>query len=120
MSDIINAALSGLQNASTRAARAADRIVRVGAGQQSDFAAGIDSGPAGPARNGAGNAAIPAGPRTPRPGGGGATTARYIPSIVEETVQLRMAAQAYKANAALLRAADEMLDLTVNSLKKDR
>lgn len=117
MSDIINTALGGLQNASARAARAADRIVRVGAGLQPDFSSGVDSAQAVQPGNAA---AVPAGPRTPRPNGGGATTARYIPSMVEETVQLRIAAQAYKANAALLRAADEMLDLTVNSLKKDR
>lgn len=119
MNEMLNIALGGLLNASDRAVRAADRIARVGAGAQTDFGAALDnSGPRGATAVEDG-AALPAGPRTPRPNGGPIASMRYIPSLIEETVQLRIAAQAYKANAALLRAADEVLDITVNSLKKD-
>ncbi|RME65057.1 MAG: hypothetical protein D6782_07045 [Alphaproteobacteria bacterium] len=121
MSDALHTALSGLLNASTRVARAADRIVRVGAGLQGDFADGIGADAGREQSTGTPRTAapLPGGPQTPRPNGGSAAGLRYVPSLEEETVQLRLAAQAYKANAVLLRAADEMLEMTVESLKDD-
>lgn len=40
----------------------------------------------------------------------------YIPSLAEETVQMRMAANAYKANAKLMTAADDILKMTQDVL----
>lgn len=42
---------------------------------------------------------------------------RYVPSLAEEVVQLKVAATAYKANAKLFRAADEILRTTIESLR---
>lgn len=39
----------------------------------------------------------------------------YIPSMAEETVQMRMAANTYKANANLIQAAEDVLRMTQNA-----
>ena len=48
-------------------------------------------------------------------------TGSYIPSLAEEIVQLKLAAHAYKANARLLKAADEISRTMLDSLdRKDK
>ena len=41
---------------------------------------------------------------------------RYIPSLAEEIVQLKLAAHAYKANAKLIKAAEELYQATHDAL----
>ncbi|MEM6832489.1 MAG: hypothetical protein AAGA36_01170 [Pseudomonadota bacterium] len=44
------------------------------------------------------------------------TQGSYLPSLAEETVQMRLAANAYAANAKLVRAADDLLKMTQEAL----
>lgn len=42
----------------------------------------------------------------------------YIPSMAEETLQMRAAANAYKANARLIEAADDILKMTQQAVAR--
>lgn len=44
----------------------------------------------------------------------------YIPSMAEETVQMRMAANTYKANANLIQAAEDVLRMTQQALDPEK
>jgi hypothetical protein len=113
---ILNSANAGLQKASEQLNKAARSIIESASGQNvsykdiQDDALTTGEPTAAPAIEGSSQsqASAPA-------------TGAYIPSLAEEIVQLKLAAHAYKANARLLRAADEVSRAVLDSLneKKD-
>ncbi|MFZ5609674.1 MAG: flagellar basal body rod C-terminal domain-containing protein [Pseudomonadota bacterium] len=128
MSEILHNALAGMANASTRLNEAAKNIVQAAArgasGVDARQGAFIPSGPgvqasATPARRRDKAGEDNTGVRGDVRGQAVAAEAgglRYVPSLAEEIVQLKIAASAYKANAALVRTADEILQTTIDSL----
>lgn len=105
---ILNSANAGLQKASEQLNKAARSIIE-SASQANyqdiqDEALKADGATPTKTDHASQNQSAPSAPGT------------YIPSLAEEIVQLKLAAHAYKTNARLLRAADEISRTVLDSL----
>lgn len=117
MLSAIQTSLFGLLSASSRARLAADNIVRAGA----QAANAVEAGDVASGRRAYGEAAVLRGDGTGvQPPTGAArgygppknedrAAMEPAPPLAQSMVDLKLAAQAYKANAVALRTADEML-----------
>lgn len=113
-------ALNGLQQANRRLNTAARNIVEGTAREQNAFRQLQESAFSAPPRPAAKPGAREGSRPDPNQNDAVAALAggiRYVPSLAEEVVQLKVAANAYKANAKLFRAADEILRTTIESLR---
>lgn len=113
---ILNSANAGLQKANEQLNKAARSIIESASGQHASYKDVQDE-----ALKSGDTTASPAIEGSPQSQSTTAATGSYIPSLAEEIVQLKLAAHAYKANARLLRAADEVSRAVLDSLndKKD-
>ncbi|MGK2286145.1 hypothetical protein [Pedomonas sp. V897] len=107
-------AVSGLIDASNRAATAASNIVSDGAAA-ANFSLHRQDVLARYARaSGSGSTASLGGQAQP------GVMPRYIPSMAEDVVMMREAVQAYKANANVIRQLDKTTSELLNVLRTDR
>lgn len=124
MGSPIDTAAKGLAQSQTQLANSAKRLVQ-SAAPQARFAF-----EASPEDKGAQAFAKPQQPNEPRRQGPAASNPRYagaqlqgqgayIPSMAEETLQMRVAANAYKANARLIEAAEDILKMTKQAFDSD-
>gem|GEM_PF-2672726 len=113
---ILNSANAGLQKANEQLNKAARSIIESASGQHVSYKDIQDD-----ALNTGDTNTPPAIESSSQSQTTTASTGSYIPSLAEEIVQLKLAAHAYKANARLLRAADEVSRAVLDSLndKKD-
>lgn len=114
---ILTNALAGLQKASHQLNNTARNIVE-GASKEAELFQKLQDEAMAKQKNGAGAKATAP---TEENSSESATTApsRYIPSLAEEIVQLKLAAHAYKANAKLIKAAEELYQATSDALDGD-
>lgn len=124
MGNPIDTAAKGLAQSQTQLANSAKRLVQ-SAAPQARFT--FDTAPEA---KGAQAFAQPQQPSEPRRPSASASNQRYagaqlqgqgayIPSLAEETLQMRVAANAYKANARLIEAAEDILKMTKQAFDSD-
>jgi len=119
MGNPIDIAAKGLAQSQAQLAKSAQRLVESAArGQTGDFDRQVASAAPPEARTPARgqrpsqNTASNRFAGSPLQGQGA-----YIPSLAEETVQMRIAANTYRANARMIEAADDVLKMTQEMLR---
>ncbi|MEO0412809.1 MAG: hypothetical protein AAF221_13335 [Pseudomonadota bacterium] len=122
MSGPINTAAKGLIQAEAQLAQAAARLTappqaKAGLSFESAQQAFTPKQNAKPDSEGDNKRAPAASPNAKRAVGSAAVTSQgsYLPSLAEETIQMRIAANAYSANARLMDAAEDILKMTQNA-----
>ncbi|MEM6682586.1 MAG: hypothetical protein AAF607_10115 [Pseudomonadota bacterium] len=125
MGNPIDSAAKGLAQSQAQLAKSAQRLVESAArGAGAGFERQLESASLGSSdrqANARTSGAKSTGSNAPKGRPAGAALqgqGAYIPSLAEETVQMRIAANTYRANARMIEAADDVLKMTIDMMRK--